>query len=127
MGGIHTMKNAMGKRITAAVAGVLLFGLAACAQPVSGTGTPAPTNAGAQPSTSAPPTSTITVTPTVTPSATVTVSPPPAKQTTSCQRMHAEGFSYAEAYAEWQHAGRPPAWDADHDGYPCEQTYGNQN
>ncbi|MFI7116037.1 hypothetical protein [Amycolatopsis sp. NPDC049868] len=57
------------------------------------------------------------------------VSPPNtrAPSLTSCQRLFAEGFSYTYAYNAWVNAGRPLSWDADRDGYPCEQSYGNRN
>ncbi|MGY6653897.1 hypothetical protein ACXIZN_17150 [Amycolatopsis sp. TRM77291] len=57
----------------------------------------------------------------------VTVTRAPSR--TSCQRLLAEGFSYTYTYAfeAWVNAGRPLSWDADRDGYPCEQSYGNRN
>jgi hypothetical protein len=50
---------------------------------------------------------------------------PPAQ--TSCEWMHDNGYSYAQAYNAWLNAGSPSLWDADHDGYPCEQSFGNRN
>ncbi|RSN24316.1 hypothetical protein DMC63_05200 [Streptomyces sp. WAC 05977] len=55
----------------------------------------------------------------------VTVTRAPSR--TSCQRLLAEGFSYTYAFEAWVNAGRPLSWDADRDGYPCEQSYGNRN
>ncbi|AUI64290.1 hypothetical protein B1H26_41930 [Amycolatopsis sp. BJA-103] len=52
---------------------------------------------------------------------------PVAPSLTSCQRLLADGFSYAYAFDAWVNAGRPLSWDADRDGYPCEQSYGNRN
>ncbi|WP_410598176.1 hypothetical protein [Amycolatopsis sp. lyj-90] len=52
---------------------------------------------------------------------------PVAPSLTSCQRLLAEGFSYTYAFNAWVNAGRPLSWDADRDGYPCEQSYGNRN
>lgn len=99
------------------------FGLAACAQPVSGTGTPAPTT---QPSSSAPPTVIVESTVVVAPPETVTVQQAP-KPLTPCQQLYADGYSYDAAYVAWADAGYPPNWDADWDGFPCEQSYGDQN
>lgn len=50
----------------------------------------------------------------------------PEKTLTPCQRMGAEGYSYSYAYNAWVRAGYPVSWDADHDGIPCEQTYGER-
>jgi hypothetical protein len=50
---------------------------------------------------------------------------PPAR--TSCEWMHDNGYSYVQAYSAWLNAGAPVSWDADHDGYPCEQSLENQN
>ncbi|WP_370947647.1 hypothetical protein AB5J62_08840 [Amycolatopsis sp. cg5] len=50
----------------------------------------------------------------------------PEKALTPCQRMGAEGYSYSYAYSAWVRAGYPVSWDADHDGIPCEQTYGER-
>ncbi|MGW4133073.1 hypothetical protein [Amycolatopsis japonica] len=66
------------------------------------------------------------------PATSVVVVEPPVTVTrapslTSCQRLFAEGFSYTYAYNAWVNAGRPLSWDADRDGYPCEQSYGNRN
>ncbi|HEY7596806.1 MAG TPA: hypothetical protein VH969_26910 [Actinophytocola sp.] len=115
--------SAAGTRIVAAaLSGVIALGLAACAQPVDGTSTAAPRT-----STSTPPPATVTVTPStvyVPPPATVTV---PDKPLTPCQKLHAAGYSYDVAYAAWADAGFPANWDADKDGLPCEQSYGEQN
>jgi hypothetical protein len=46
---------------------------------------------------------------------------------TQCQRLYTEGYSYIYTYNAWASAGYPSSWDADHDGFPCEQSYGNQN
>lgn len=56
----------------------------------------------------------------------VTVTQPP-KTLTSCQRLYADGYSFAYAYDAWARMGYPQNWDADHDGLPCEQSYGEQN
>ena len=107
-----------------AVAGAVVLGLAGCAQPVSGTSTPAATpesTAGARPSTAAPPSTVY-----VQPPATVTVTNAP-KPRTPCQKLHADGYSFDVAFDAWIQAGSPASWDADHDGLPCEQSYGEQN
>jgi hypothetical protein len=111
--------------VTAVVALVPAFGLAACAQPVSGTGTPAATT---KTTTSSPAPSTVVVESTVVvaPPETVTVQPAP-KPLTPCRRMYADGYSYDAAYVAWADAGFPLNWDADSDGFPCEQSYGEQN
>ena len=105
--------------------GAAVLGLAGCAQPVAGSGAPA----SAAPTTAAQQTSTVVVVPTVTvtPPATVTVEQPAPKAMTPCQRMYAAGYSYDAAYVAWADAGYPLNWDADKDGFPCEQSYGEQN
>ena len=109
--------------VAATVGGMAVLGLAACAQPVSGTGAPAP-----KPTTSsaAPTTVVVESTVVVAPPETVTVQPAPQPKT-PCQRMYADGYTYEAAYTAWADAGFPINWDADKDGYPCEQSYGNQN
>jgi hypothetical protein len=114
-------------RVGAAIlGGVAVLGLAGCAQPVTGTGTPAATQL---PVTTTAQTSTVVVVPTVTvtPPATVTVEKAPPKPQTPCQHLYAAGYSYDAAYAAWADAGYPLNWDADKDGLPCEQSYGEQN
>lgn len=113
-------------RIAAAIlGGVAVLGLAGCARPVTGAPVTAP-----EPPTSQQ-TSTVVVVPTVTvtPPATVTVEKPAPKPqpTTPCQDMYAAGYSYDAAYSAWANLGYPVNWDADKDGYPCEQSYGEQN
>ncbi|MEV6909030.1 hypothetical protein [Amycolatopsis sp. NPDC051071] len=71
----------------------------------------------------APPTTSVVV---VEPPVTVTRAPV-APSLTSCQRLFAEGYSFTYAFNAWVNAGRPLSWDADRDGYPCEQSYGNRN
>jgi len=107
----------------ATVAGVALLGLTACARPTAGTAVPAATTTETPPPTTVvtPPPATVYVVP-----ETVTVPKTPAKPLTPCQRLHADGYSYAVAYTEWELAGYPANWDADHDGFPCEQSYGEQ-
>jgi hypothetical protein len=113
--------------VAAAFVGLSLLGLTACAQPTAGLATPAATattTASAQPPvTVVPPPATVYVTP----PATVTVPGTPEKAMTPCRRLHADGYSYEVAYAAWEQEGFPISWDADRDGYPCEQSYGNQN
>lgn len=121
------MASTRARVVSATVVCLACLGLAACAQPTAGTATPASTStstASAVPSTTVvnPPPATVYAAP----PATVTV-PVPAKPLTPCQRMHADGYSYAMAFSEWERAGYPPNWDADHDGYPCEQSYGEMN
>lgn len=53
------------------------------------------------------------------------VSPKPTQ--TPCQWLEANGYSYTFAVESWVDEGLPMNWDADRDGYPCEQSYGNQN
>ena len=112
------------RAVAAAVAGVALLGLAGCAQPVSGTSAAA----AAPKTTASTPTSTVVVTPStvyVPPPRTVTVTNAP-KPRTPCQKLYADGYSYDVAYAALVQAGYPVNWDADHDGLPCEQSYGEQ-
>jgi hypothetical protein len=109
--------------VTAVLALVPAFGLAACAQPVSGTGTPAATT---RPSSPAPSTVVVESTVVVAPPETVTVQQAP-QPLTPCQQLYADGYSYDAAYAAWADAGYPANWDADYDGLPCEQSYGDQN
>jgi hypothetical protein len=112
------------RAVAAVVAGVALLGLAGCAQPVAGASSPA-----AAPKTTAnTPTSTVVVQPStvyVSPPQTVTVTNAP-KPRTPCQKLYADGYSYDVAFAAWEQAGYPANWDADHDGLPCEQSYGEQ-
>lgn len=82
-----------------------------------------------------PVTSTVTVAPqtvVVPPPVTVTEQAPavqakPPRDQTACQWMHSNGYSYTAAYNAWQAAGYPLNWDADRDGWPCEQTFGDRN
>ena len=114
------------RAVATAIAGVALLGLAGCAQPVTGASAPA---AAAPKATASAPTSTVVVTPStvyVPPPQTVTVTPAP-KPRTPCQKLYADGYSYDVAYAAWAEAGYPANWDADEDGLPCEQSYGEQN
>lgn len=69
-----------------------------------------------------PPTSVVVVEPPVT-----VTRAPAAPSLTSCRRLYAEGYSFTYAFNAWVNAGRPLSWDADRDGYPCEQSYGNRN
>jgi hypothetical protein len=74
------------------------------------------------------PTSTVTAPPSV-----VVVQPPPvtvpapSKSLTQCQQFAADGYSFSYAYDAWVRAGYPVGWDADRDGIPCEQSYGERN
>ncbi|HEV7651734.1 MAG TPA: hypothetical protein VGP26_26570 [Actinophytocola sp.] len=116
-------------RVAAAIlGGVAVLGLAGCARPVTGTGTPAATPKSAVTSQAPPSVAPSTVY--VTPPATVTVRqapPKPRQALTPCQRMYAAGYSFDAAFSAWAEAGFPPNWDADNDGFPCEQSYGEQN
>lgn len=58
---------------------------------------------------------------------TVVVPAPRSNPQTPCQLMYAKGYSYAAAVSEWLRSGSPINWDADKDGYPCEQSYGERN
>jgi hypothetical protein len=111
----------------AILAGVAVLGLAGCARPVTG----APVDSPEPRTTTSQQTSTVVVAPTVTvtPPATVTVVQPAPKPQpkTPCQQLYAAGYSYEAAYAAWADAGYPVNWDADKDGYPCEQSYGELN
>lgn len=120
----------MHKILPAAAAGAALgIVLTGCAMAVPGTPAPirqsVPTTAplrSASPRTTVPPGIVTTVVPA--PSTVVVTSP---QALTRCQEMYAQGLSYSTAFSEWVAAGSPASWDADHDGYPCEQTYGDQN
>lgn len=121
------MSNTRARVVAATLTGLACLGLAACGQSTAGTAKPASTSISTvrdEPSTTVitPPPATVYVTP----PATVTV-PAPVKPLTPCQRLHADGYSYSVAFDEWEKAGYPPNWDADHDGYPCEQSYGEMN
>jgi hypothetical protein len=113
---------------TITLAGLTILGLSACAQPATVPGTPA---APATSAPAAPSPVTIVVPPPSTvyqaPPQTVTVPAPPKATLTSCQSFYANGYSYAAVLSLWAQQNFPANWDADHDGYPCEQTYGNKN
>jgi hypothetical protein len=113
-----------GPIVTAILAMVPILGLAACAQPVTGTSTPAATTKSA--ASSAPPMTVVESTVVVAPPETVTVQPAPVPRT-PCQQLYADGYSYDATYLAWETAGYPSNWDADSDGFPCEQSYGDQN
>jgi hypothetical protein len=111
--------------------GVTLLGLSGCAQPAAVPGSPAPaaTPAPVAPSPATvvapPPPSTVYMVPP--PPQTVTVPAAPKAAQTSCQWLYANGYSYTAVLSIWAQENFPANWDADHDGYPCEQTYGNKN
>jgi len=108
--------------VFATISGLAVVGLTACAHPTAGTAVPVTTiTTSPSVTVSAPPPVTVYVGP----PATVTV--PPATTQTPCQWMQANGYSYELAYAAWVQEGYPVNWDADHDGYPCEQSYGDRN
>ena len=110
--------------------GMAVLGLAACAQPAT---VPGSANAettsevSVSPPTTevAPPPVTVYVAPPVTVTEPAPVPPKPVL--TPCQSLAANGYSYAFAVESWVAEGLPANWDADRDGYPCEQSYGNQN
>jgi hypothetical protein len=120
------------KRMGWAVPALMLAGagLVGCGVTVPGTAVPAPvapaSKAGTQQTAPAPVTVTAPPVVVVQPQATVT-RPTAVPALTPCQRLFADGYSYSYAYDEWAKAGYPLSWDADRDGYPCEQSYGNQN
>jgi hypothetical protein len=105
--------------------GLAVIGLTACAQPTA----PAPPSPIVTSTNPVPAPATIIVPPPetvyVVPPKTVTA-PPKATQT-SCQWLRANGYSYAQMATLWAQDRFPMNWDADRDGYPCEQSYGNQN
>jgi hypothetical protein len=111
-----------GRWVVFAAAVVVLGG---CAVSVPGKAVPA----GSVVPVVAPP-STVTAPPSV-----VVVQPPPVtvpapvptRSLTSCQQFAAEGYSFNYAYDAWVRAGYPLSWDADRDGLPCEQSYGERN
>jgi hypothetical protein len=45
---------------------------------------------------------------------------------TPCQSLKASGVPFSTAYFSWTEHGAPASWDADKDGIPCEQSYGEQ-
>jgi hypothetical protein len=51
----------------------------------------------------------------------------PAPGQSSCQWLHAHGYSYAEAFAAWAQNGYTASWSATNDGYPCQKSYGMQH
>ncbi|UJW32072.1 hypothetical protein L3Q67_44230 [Saccharothrix sp. AJ9571] len=78
------------------------------------------------------PTQTLVVQPPVTvtappPAVQAPPQPQPPRNQTACQWMHTNGYSYTAAYNAWQDAGYPLNWDADRDGWPCEQSFGDRN
>jgi hypothetical protein len=113
-----------------AVIGLTLGG---CASRVSGNPSPAGAEVQtAQPATVTAPPSVVVIQPPATvvqPPVTVTQPPKtqPPKTLTSCQRLYSDGYSFAYAYDAWVQMGYPQNWDADHDGLPCEQSYGERN
>jgi hypothetical protein len=120
--------TALALAAAATFTGMAVLGLAACAQPATGHASAAPTTTTAvvaPPPTAVAPPVTVYVAPPVTVTAPVPVAPKPAQ--TSCQWLAANGYSYAFAVELWVDEGVPANWDADRDGYPCEQSYGNQN
>lgn len=125
------------KRMGWAVPALVLAaaGLAGCGVAVPGTAVPAPvapaSKAGVPTTVTAPAPVTVTapVPPVVVvqPQTTVIRPAPSVPASTPCQRLLADGYSYSYAYNEWAKAGYPLSWDADRDGYPCEQSYGDRN
>jgi hypothetical protein len=109
-----------------AVLGIMVGG---CASP--GPGRPAPVSTElpvVQPSTVTATPSVVVIQPPVTVvQPPLTVVRPQAPVLTSCRRLYADGYTFAYAYDEWVRAGYPANWDADHDGLPCEQSYGERN
>lgn len=55
----------------------------------------------------------------------IDITPGPGQ--TDCQWLHANGYSYAQAYAAWAQNGYPSNWSATNDGYPCQRSYGMQH
>lgn len=122
--------NSLVSAAAATFAGMAVLGLTACAQPglSPGIAVPATTSvAGTDPpaTRAAPPTVYVAPPVTVTVPEPAPVAPKPAQ--TPCQWLKANGYSYTFAVESWVDEGLPVNWDADHDGYPCEQSYGNQN
>jgi hypothetical protein len=137
-------------RATAALSAVLA--LAACGAPVGGTAVPAGI---ATVVTTAPSTPTVTVAPPTQTVIVSTAPAPPPKPVvpassqwyaqpswiyaqpwitivpgagqTPCQWLHAQGYTYAQAYAAWAQNGYPASWSATGDGYPCQKSYGMQH
>lgn len=44
-----------------------------------------------------------------------------------CSSLGDRGKSYYQMLEYWHQFGRPASMDIDHDGYPCETVYGDQN
>ncbi len=119
------MNRTVAALLVSAGAAISVVGLGGCGTTTAGTPVtvvreivPSPTTAVVAP----PPTSVVVVEPPVT-----ITRAPAARSLTPCQRLFADGFSFSYAYNAWINAGRPLSWDADRDGYPCEQSYGNRN
>lgn len=55
----------------------------------------------------------------------IAITPGPGQ--TDCQWLHANGYSYAQAFAAWAQNGYPANWSATNDGYPCQRSYGMQH
>ncbi|WP_410659382.1 hypothetical protein [Amycolatopsis sp. lyj-112] len=119
------MNRTVAALLVSAGAAVSVAGLGGCGTPTAGTPVtvvreivPQTTTAVVAP----PPTSVVFVEPPVT-----VTRAPVAPSLTPCQRLFADGYSFTYAFTSWVNAGRPLSWDADRDGYPCEQSYGNRN
>lgn len=108
--------------------GVAALGLTACAQRVAAPAVPV---AITTTTVAAPAPATVIIPPPATvyvvPPETVTAPAAPKAAQTSCQWLRANGYSYTLMRSVWMQEGFPINWDADRDGYPCEQSYGNQN
>ncbi|RSM57961.1 hypothetical protein DMH03_26485 [Amycolatopsis sp. WAC 01376] len=113
--------------LVSAGAVVSVVGLGGCGTPTAGTPITVVREIAPPSTTTAvvlapPPTSVVVVEPPMT-----VTRAPAVQRLTSCQRLLAEGYSFEYAFSAWVNAGRPLSWDADRDGYPCEQSYGNRN
>jgi hypothetical protein len=53
--------------------------------------------------------------------------PSPSSGTHDCNVLFNDGLPYDEVVAYWVSIGAPSDMDDDHDGWPCETVYGNQN
>ncbi len=53
--------------------------------------------------------------------------PAPPAGTHDCAVLLHEGLTYEQMFEYWISLGSPQDMDDDHDGFPCETVYGNQN
>lgn len=77
------------------------------------------------------PSTSVSVSPSVVVSTVVVTSPvivPSSAETThDCKVLLRKGYTYPQVLQYWIQLGSPADMDDDHDGFPCETVYGDQN